>query len=185
MASIFDEDIRAALKEINADVAEALDLMGEDIRQTLHDHLKGDFYDQYSPSMYERRGYDGGMLGQVLDASTCSVTIKPLNSETHLAFEYYPIGNPVGETEADTPLGRTKVVTSFDKGNALIHSINDNRFRFDPGYDYDSSTGFWTLFVQEEIYEHGLEAQFCEAGARFGIEPGGTPMEYSSLDGVF
>lgn len=139
-------DINPALAKANAAVKEAM-------RDSLARHLETDMYGEYDPKMYERRGENGGMLGQAIHLD--SAIAGMVSDSTRATINYKPSG------DHPTVSGWHKV-----DGDDLIGRIE----KHDPEYNWLPRKGkkipnrpFWQNFVDEMVDSGGMEVAWMNA----------------------
>lgn len=149
--SSLEAEVKALLKsEINPALEKANAAVGEEMRGALVRHLEKDVYPQsiYKPRMYERREYDGGLVGQAADPSSTKV----FTDSTRATIQFKPSG------EHPTVAGWHKV-----DADDLIGRIEKHY----PEYNWLPRKGkkipnrpFWQNFVDEMVDGGRIESVF-------------------------
>lgn len=146
-----EEEFSAFLRNgLSKALAAAIDDVGADMQDSLARHIETDVYDAYpNPSMYERRGNDGGLVAQ-------ASTAKIYNGGNRVAIEYKPDGmHP-------TVSGWHKVDADDLVGRIEKHSPEYNWL---PKRRKIPDRPFWQKFVNEMV-DDGMAEYFLASALR-------------------
>lgn len=150
------DDLDLFLKNVlNKASAEALNDVGADMQGVLAKHIETDVYPAYSPSVYERRGNNGGLIAQAMEAK-----IYP-HGPGGISIEFKPDGgHPTesawAEVHGDSLIGR------IEKHSPEYHWLPKRR--------KIPNRPFWQNFVRELIDDGTVEYYYAAAMRRRGID---------------
>lgn len=168
--SSLDEEIEKEETKIEVAVSFSLGSMIPDMKDALERHVQTDVYDQYDPSVYERRSENRALGTPLIDME---VNVSASAAKNTLSFEYLPTGEHVVKKWATA------------NGDALIGRIEKGN----PPYDFfdPGPRPFWTNFCNEMILGGGLFSSFTSAMGQAGYQviPDGGGVEPDGNDGAY
>lgn len=165
-------EVDAQIRGLAGVFATALDGVLSETLDRLKSHIKSDVYDQWTPTEYERRGEEGGII----------------DLDTHL-WPHHPSilagvenNTPIARFDFNyRPTGESEQWRIPAYGDALIGRIENGT-----GYEWKTHPGarpFWHNFVSEMIDENGFgEAAYREL-RMLGVEIEGFPQTERSASG--
>lgn len=126
-----DKDLEKEYKAIEKQIPSALQYVGEEMKNSLREHLEKDWYDWYQPKVYKRRT-DNPSYGRPLSGDR---NFAILSDRNELAFIYSPTGE--------------HAIKKWDErdGNDLIEWLQSNH---EMGESIIPARPFWNNFVEEQ-----------------------------------
>ena len=143
--------------EMKDKIANALKGLRDDMRGSLADHVQKDVYDAYKdPNEYERRGLNGGLQGQALNA-TSHATIESMDG-THyrIYIQFQPDGNhPDSHQWKEPPVHGDDFIGRIENWNP--------KYPYPPRHRRLPKRPFWKNFVEDMVDNGSADVSFATA----------------------
>jgi hypothetical protein len=144
--------------ELRGRIAKGLMALRDNMRESLAQHVVKDVYNAYQPNMYERRGENGGLQQQALNA-TSHADGSPDGTSYRIYINFAPNGNHSMESDW------AKEGVYPVHGDDLIGRIENwnPRYSYPPRHKRLPSRPFWRNFVSEMVDDGMAEYFFASA----------------------
>lgn len=172
-----DETLEAELAalltgELQTKIGAALAEVRDDMRDTLARHVEKDVYKAYqNPIEYERRGVNGGLQGQAMNATVHAGPIGQDGKNYRIYLEFKPDGNhPDAANWKEPPVHGDEFISRIENWNP--------KYPYPPRHRKLPRRPFWQKYV-EELMDDGMADVFLARALRaqgeeviedFGVE---------------
>lgn len=148
------------MTEFKRKMTKALLSLREEMRETLSQHIVEDVYKQFKPAEYERRGTNGGLQEQALNADS-HASVSPDGSLYTIYISFKPDGNHPDESEwaedGVYPVHGDELIGRIENWNP--------RYSYPPRKRKLPSRPFWKKFVSEMV-DNGMAEHFFVSAMR-------------------
>lgn len=151
-----DADLKEFLTgQFKTEMTHALLSTRDEMRAALAKHVQEDVYDKFSPNQYERRGMNGGLAGQALNA-TSHADGDPASVSYRICLDYKPDGNHPNQSEwKEAPVHGDDLISRIENWNP--------KYPYPPRRRRLPRRPFWQKFVDEMVDEGMLEYYIASA----------------------
>lgn len=151
-----DKEYKKEIKKIDNAIPAGLVSVGEDLCESLQQHVEKDVYGKYSPKSYVR-------TGEMADLNNMNVSING----SILDFEYR------FRTESNPPY--------FENSDDVIRAIQDSEYLWDVGQMNIPKRPFWDEFYAEQIGDSKVDISFAFGLNRYNPTLKATPQKGSVI----